>query len=155
MCSSLNWEVVTTLASISFDGMDDLVKAMSQLDLFDEQTQTKLLTAGTAHLRSVIEEEGTRSGQDVKRMLTKLSKPRKAKKDKDGNYYMTVTVSGKNDRGERNATVLFVLNYGRSEPFGKIHGSYFWTRAVQRSQRDILPIYEKIINEELEERSLV
>lgn len=88
-------------------------------------------------------------------MLSKLTKPKSIKTDKDGNKYLTVTVSGKNTRGERNATVLFVLNYGRSEPYGKIHGSYFWTRAVQRSERQVLPVYEKIINEELTERGLV
>ena len=155
MYLSLKSGTVKILADVSFEGMDDVIRALSEFDLFDEQTQTKLLTAGTDNLRSLIVEEGGRSGQDVGRMLKKLSKPKKAKTDKQGNYYMTISTSGKNARGERNATILFVLNYGRSEPYGKIQGSYFWTRAVQRSQRQVVPIYEKIINDELTERGLV
>lgn len=143
------------MAEISFDGTDDVIRALSEFDLFDEQTQTKLLEAGYENLRSLIVEEGGRSGQDIGRMLKKLSKPKKAKKDKQGIYYVTVSPSGKNERGERNGAVLFVLNYGRSEPYGKIQGSYFWTRAVRRSERQVLPVYEKIINEELTERGLV
>ena len=143
------------LADLTFSGMDELIKTMASADIFDDATQTKLLLAGAEQLRSTIREEGSRSGQDVSRMLSKLQKPRKPKTDEDGNKYLTIGVTGKNSRGERNATVLFVLNYGRSEPYGKIHGSYFWTRAVQRASRDVVPIYEKIINEELEERSLI
>ncbi len=146
---------MTILADISFTGMDELIKAMEQADIFNDDVQSKLLMAGAEKLREAIREEGSRSGQDVGRMLSKLTKPKSIKTDKDGNKYLTVTVSGKNTRGERNATVLFVLNYGRSEPYGKIHGSYFWTRAVQRSERQVLPVYEKIINEELTERGLV
>lgn len=155
LCLSLKSGTVKILAEISFDGMDDVIQALSEFNLFDEQTQTKLLEAGAENLRALIVEEGGRSGQDVGRMLKKVSRPKKAKTDKQGNYYMTISPNGKNSRGERNATVLFVLNYGRTEPYGKIQGSYFWTRAVQRSQRQVIPIYEKIINDELTERGLV
>ena len=132
------------MAEISFDGVDDIVRTMTDFNLFDEETQTELLTAGASHIRTAIQG-----------LLSKLSNPRKIKRDKDGNFYVTITVSGKNERGERNATVLFVLNYGRSEPYGKIQGSYFWTRAVQRSQRSLISVYERIINDKLDERSLV
>ena len=143
------------MADLTFSGMDELIKSMEEADIFNDTTQEKLLLAGAEQLRSTIREEGSRSGQDVARMLSKLQKPKKLKTDKDGNKYLSVSVNWENSRGERNATVLFVLNYGRSEPYGKISGSYFWTRAVQRASREVVPIYEKIITEELEERSLI
>lgn len=143
------------MAEITFDGMDDLIKAMQQADLFDEATQTELLAAGTAHLRETISEETARAPYNLKWISPKLSKQKRAKKDKEGNYYMTVTVSGKNARGERNATVAFVLNYGRREEYGKIEGSYFWTRAVRRTENSVVLIYEKIVTEKLRERGLI
>lgn len=143
------------MAEFTFEGMDDLIKAMQKADLFDEQTQTELLLAGTAQLRDLIQEEAGRAPYNLKFLSSKLTKQKKVKRDKDGNYYMTVSVSGKNERGQRNATVAFVLNYGRREEFGKIAGSYYWTRAVRRSDNTVVPVYEKIITKKLEERGLV
>lgn len=143
------------MAEFSFDGIDDLIKSMQKADLFDEETQTDLLQAGTEQFREIVREEVTRSPYNLKFVSNKLTKQKKAKKDKDGNYYMTVSVSGKNERGERNATVAFVLNYGRREEYGKIAGSYFWTRAARRSNNSVLAVYEKIITEKLQERGLI
>ena len=143
------------MAEFSFDGIDDLIKSMQKADLFDEETQTDLLQAGTEQFREIVREEVTRSPYNLKFVSNKLTKQKKAKKDKDGNYYMTVSVSGKNERGERNATVAFVLNYGRREEYGKIEGSYYWTRAVRRADGSLVPVYEKIISKKLQERGLV
>lgn len=143
------------MPGFSTSGMEDLIKAMEDADLFDEEAQTELLLAGTDHLRSTIQEEIVRAPYDLKFVHLKLTKQRKAKKDKSGNYYMTVSVQGKNERGERNATVAFVLNYGRREEYGKIAGSYFWTRAVNRCAKSIIHIYERILTKKLEERGLV
>lgn len=143
------------MAEFSVEGMDDLIKVMQQADLFDEETQTELLQAGTAQLRDLIQEEAGRSQYNLKFLSSKLTKQKKVKRDKDGNYYMTVSVSGKNERGERNATVAFVLNYGRREEYGKIEGSYYWTRAVRRADGSLVPVYEKIISKKLQERGLV
>lgn len=143
------------MAEFSFEGMDDLISAMQKADLFDEQTQTELLLSGTAQLRNLIQEEASRSQYNLKFLSSRLTKQKKVKRDKNGNYYMTVSVSGKNKRGERNATVAFVLNYGRREEYGKIEGSYYWTRAVRRSENSVVSVYEKIITNKLEERGLV
>ena len=143
------------MAELSSDGIDDLIKAMQRADIFDEATQTELLQAGAEHFRDIVRQEVNRAAYDLKFVSSKLSKQKKAKRDKDGNYYMTVTVTGKNERGERNATVAFVLNYGRREEYGKIEGSYFWTRARQRSDLTVVPVYEKIIEEKYKERGLI
>lgn len=140
--------------NVDFSSMDGLIKSLEGLDLFDEEMQSKMLNAGADRLMGTIREEANRSGYQLQRISSKLSKGRKIKKDKNGNYYMTVTVSGKNDRGERNATVTFVLNYGRSEKYGRIHGSYFWTRAVNRTEKTVQGVYEDIVTEELKERGL-
>ena len=143
------------MAEFSFDGMDELIAAMRDADLFDKRTQEDLIDAGSRHLMDVIQEEAVRSNYQLRRISSKLSKSRVVKVDKVGDYYKVVTVSGKNERGERNATVAFVLNYGRSETYGKIPGSYFWTRAVKRSEKTVVPVYEAIITEKYKERGLI
>lgn len=143
----------------SFDveagSMDEFVSFLQAQGLFSEDMQEKLLTAGAEQLQAEIRTQANRTPYRLQRINSKLSRSRKIKKDKNGNYYMTVTVSGKNEKGERNATVAFVLNYGRSKQFGKISGSYFWTKAVNKTERTILPTYERIVNKELSERGLI
>lgn len=138
---------------VDFSSMDNMIKSLKGLDMFDEDMQRKLLNAGADFLVRTISEEAGRSDYHLKRISSKLSKSRTIKRDKDGNYYVTVTVNGKNDRGERNATVAFVLNYGRSEKYGRIQGSYYWTRAVKRTEKNVQTVYEEIVTEELKERS--
>lgn len=143
------------MAEFEVSSIDELIRSMQDLDLFTDEMQDKMISAGADTLMATIREEAQRSGQDLQRITGKLSKGRVLKKDNDGTRYRTVTITGNNARGERNATVAFVLNYGRSEQYGRIEGSYFWTRAVKRTENRLLPIYEKIINEELTERSLI
>ena len=140
---------------VDISSVSDLIRSLNDAGLFDEDTQNKLLSAAADDLMDAVREEANRSGFDLKKTLTKLSKSKKVKRDKTGNSYLTVTVSGKNQRGERNATVAFVLNYGRSKKYGKITGSYFWTRAVKRSSKTVLSTYEKTITQELKERKLI
>lgn len=142
------------MAEFECSGMDDLIKAMQGLNLFDEEAQAELLKAGADHLMETIREEAGRSNYQLKSISSKLTQ-RKIKKDKNGNYYTTVSVSGKNSRGERRATVAFVLNYGRSKKYGLIPGSYYWTRAVQRADKTVLPVYEEIVAKKLDERGLI
>lgn len=138
---------------VDFSSVDKLIQSLEELDLFDEDMQGKMLNAGADHLMDTIRKEAGSSGYRLSRISSKLSKSRKIKKDKDGNYYTSVTVSGKNERGQRNATVAFVLNYGRSEKYGRIEGSYYWTRAVKRTEQSLQRVYEDIVTEELKERS--
>lgn len=143
------------MAEFEVSSMDELIRAMQDFDLFTDDVQDKLISAGADTLMATIREEAQRSGQDLQRITGKLTKGRVLKKDKNGIRYRVVSIPGNNSRGERNGTVAFVLNYGRSEEYGRIEGSYFWTRAVKRTENSLLPIYEKIINEELTERSLI
>lgn len=140
---------------VDFQSFGDMIQALQGLDMFDDETQSKLLNAGSELLMDTIQEEAGRSPYRLKNILAKLSRSSKPKTDKSGMKYVEVTVSGKNERGERNATVAFVLNYGRSKKFGKITGSYFWTRAVKRAEKGVLETYEDVITEQLKERKLI
>lgn len=139
---------------VDFSSIDNLIRSLEEMDLFDEDMQSKMLNAGADHLMDTIRKEAGSSGYRLSRISSKLIKSRKIKKDKNGNYFTSVTVTGKNERGERNATVAFVLNYGRSEKYGKIEGSYYWTRAVNRTEKSLQGVYEDIVTEELNERGL-
>lgn len=143
------------MAKLSFEGMDSLIKALHDADLFTEDVQQELLSAGEAHVSDLIRQEISRDPYNLSFVDKKLTRNRKIEKDKNGDYYLYVSVTGKNDRGERNAAVAFVLNYGRREKFGKIEGSYFWTSAVQRSSNSLLPVYEKVITEKYREKGLI
>ena len=70
------------MASFVAEGIDDLVKTLQGADLFDEATQTELLLVGAAHLSGIISEEAGRATYQLKWVPSKLSKSRKAKKDK-------------------------------------------------------------------------
>lgn len=140
---------------VDLSGINDLTKFLDANGLFSEEIQSEMLSAGADHVQSCIKSQASQSPHQMSRIVSKLSKSKKIKKDKNGNYYMSVTISGKNERGERNATVAFVLNYGRSKKFGKIDGSYFWTRGAKRAKDTILPVYENVVNKELKERGLI
>lgn len=140
---------------IDTGSMDGFVSFLQSEGLFSENMQAKLLSVGAEQLQAEIKAQANLTPYRLQRISSNLSRSRKVKKDKNGNYYMTVTVSGKNEKGTRNSTVAFVLNYGRSEKFGKIPGSFFWTKAVKKSERTMLPLYEEIVNQELSERGLI
>ena len=134
------------MAELSSDGIDDLIKAMQRADIFDEATQTELLQAGAEHFRDIVRQEVNRAAYDLKFVSSKLSKQKKAKRDKDGNYYMTVTVTGKNERGERNANKLLHDNR-QKEAQNPSHrgGNSFYSRGIHTRKHsrlsDVKPSY--------------
>lgn len=134
--------------------LDTLVQQLESMNMFDEETQEELLNAGADHLIGTIRKEASSAQYRLDRIAGEVKKTRKLKKDKNGNYYLTVTPSGKNSRGERNATVAFVLNYGRSEKYGKITGCYFWTRAVKNAEKTVPKIYTDLIENKIKEKGL-
>ena len=140
------------LAQFEFS-VNDLIQALDKADLFDAESQERLLTAGSAHLIDEIKQETNRSTYNLKWISPKI-KAGKMKKNKNGEYSTTVTLNGKNERGERFATIAFVLNYGRQKKYGLIKGQYFWTRAVKSTDKTISQVYEKEVNKILQERGL-
>lgn len=144
------------MAVMVFEGMKELEDALREADLFDDAAAMQdILSAGEAHLSQCIRNEIAKAPYNLKFVSNRLTRNKKVKKDQNGNYYLSVSVSGKNVRGEKNAVVAFVLNYGRAKEYGEIAGSYFWTRAVNKASNSILPVYEKIITEKYREKGLI
>lgn len=133
--------------------VSDLIQALEKADLFDEESQSRLLEAGSKALIDQIDTETRRSQYNLAWISPKL-KAGKIKKNKNGEYYVTVTVNGKNTRGERLATIAFVFNYGRQKKYGEIKGQYFWTRAVKQTEKILPQIYEREVTNILQERGI-
>lgn len=133
--------------------VNDLIQALDKADLFDAESQERLLKAGSDHLIEQIKQETNRSTYNLKWISPKI-KASKMKKSKNGEYYSIVSLNGKNERGERFATIAFVLNYGRQKKYGLIKGQYFWTRAVKSANNTITQVYEKETSKILDERGL-
>lgn len=133
--------------------MFDVIQALQKSDLFDEESQTRLLKVGASKLIEQIVSETSRTNYNLKFISPKL-KAGKVRKNKNGDYTITVTVNGKNSRGERLATIAFVLNYGRQKKYGAIKGTYFWTRAVKQTEKILPQIYEREVTNILQERGI-
>ena len=131
------------MAQFEFDA-SSVIEALQKADLFDDAASTELLKAGASLLTDTIQEEE----------ISDKAGPSSVRRDKNGTHYISVSVKGKNARGERLATIAFVLNYGRQKKYGLIAPSYMWTRAVQRAEKSIGRIYENIVNRILKERGI-
>lgn len=141
------------MANISYDGMNELMNAvMKDMNVFDDEAQEELLNAGADVTIDEVKSEMSRSKFDIEKFGNKIKKS-KMKKDKNGVHYMTVSPSG-TEHGQRIATILFVLNYGRSKKYGEITGGHFWTKAVKKSQTKAMQKFEETLKKILEERGL-
>lgn len=142
------------MANIKIEGMDELILTLQKADIFDEETQKEMLNAGANITIANISDEMIKSRFSIGHLTTKLTKT-KIKKNKYGEPQIGVTAKGKNAYGTRNATILFVLNYGRSKKYGEIIGDYFWTKGVRKSEKEIQKRLEEITKEKLKERGLI
>lgn len=142
------------MASLQVEGMNEMIHALSKMDLFDDEMQKELLyAAGDIAIREIWERVRT-SGFNFEGYKNKIKYSKKIKRDKNDLPYITVTVSGKNENGVRRNLIVFVLNYGRAKEHGQIVGTYFWNRGSDAATPMIRQEFEKIINEKLRERGL-
>lgn len=141
------------MAEFDCSSIDQLIKEMQNLDLYDEETQDEVLNAEADVLVSEIQNSMSTSKFDLSKIARNVKKS-KVKKT-NGNRSVTVTVRGKNERGERNAVVAFVLNYGRRKEFGEIVGGYFWTSAVKKAENPMLLAAEEVVIKKIKERGLI
>ena len=143
------------MASLQIEGMNEMIHAMSKLDLFDDEMKQELLyAAGDIAVREIWERVRT-SEFDFGGYKNKIKYSKKIKRDKNNLPYVTVTVSGKNANGVRRNLIVFVMNYGRSKEYGQIVGTYFWNRGSEEAIPKIKQEFEKVINEKLRERGLL
>lgn len=142
------------MAKIELTGADELIATLQKADMFDEDMQKELLFAAGDIIVEELQKAVRASGFRTEHYAKSVKYTKKIKYDKSGDPYISVTAVGKNEHGERRATVLFVLNYGRREKYGGIAGTFFWTKGAKSAQKRVDEELEKIITEKLKERGL-
>lgn len=143
------------MAKIKISGMEELMATLQKENLFDEDMEKELLYAAGDIIVEELQKMVRNSGFRTAEYASSVKYSKTIKKDKNDNPYITITAQGKNRQGERRATVLFVLNYGRSEKYGKIQGTYFWTKGVRNANKRVDAELEKIMTQKLQERGLL
>ena len=143
------------MAKISFSGTDELMATLQKASAFDDETQKELLYAAGDIIVEELQNAVWASGFRTEGYASSVKYRKIIKQDKNGDPYITITAVGKNEHGTRRATVLFVLNYGRHEQYGKIEGTYFWTKGVRNAQKRVNAELEKILTQKLKERGLL
>ena len=143
------------MAKISFSGTDELMATLKKASAFDDETQQELLYAAGDIIVEELQKDVRASGFRTEAYASSVKYRKTIKQDKNGDPYITITAVGKNENGTRRATVLFVLNYGRSAEYGKIDGTYFWTKGVRSAQKRVNAELEKILTQKMKERGLL
>lgn len=143
------------MAKISFSGTDELMATLQKANMFDDEMQQELLYAAGDIIVEELQKMVRSSGFRTEGYASSVKYRKTIKQDKNGDPYITITAVGKNEHGTRRATVLFVLNYGRSAEYGKIDGTYFWTKGVRSAQKRVNAELEKILTQKLKERGLL
>lgn len=143
------------MAKISITGADELMATLQKANAFDDEMQQELLYAAGDIIVEELQKMVKMSGFRTEAYASSVKYRKSIKRDKNGDPYITITAVGKNEHGERRATVLFVLNYGRSKEYGQITGTYFWTKGVRNAQKRVNAELEKILAQKLKERGLL
>ena len=143
------------MANISITGADELMATLQKANIFDDEMQQELLYAAGDIIVEELQKMVKTSGFHTEAYASSVKYRKTIKRDKNGDPYITITAVGKNEHGERRATVLFVLNYGRAKEYGQITGTYFWTKGVHSAQKRVNAELEKILTQKLKERGLL
>ena len=143
------------MANFNVDGLSDIIKQLEEFDLYGEEVARDILFEMADEMTDTVKKEMQKSPYKIDRIAKKVGYNKHVKTGKDGERSVSVTVKGTNERGERNATVAFVLNYGRSEKYGAIQGNYFWTRANEHMKKRVLAIAEKKAEEYYKSKGLI
>lgn len=143
------------MAEFQVDGLTELIQKLESDGLYGDEAAGEILFAQADEMVDEARAEMRKSPFDLERISRKAGYTKKVKTNKDGVKHVTVSIKGKNERGERNATVAFVLNYGRAEKYGAIQGNYFWTRANEHMKKRVLDIAEKKAEEYYKSKGLI
>lgn len=134
------------LADIEFAGMDEAIRAMEVAGELTDDVINEMLQAGADVTLDELRSGVSRSRFRISDYAQNIKADKRFKrKRKNGDPYVTINVSGKNQNGERKAAILFVLNYGRREKYGKIEPGYFWTSATKKAQAPAAKAMEAVL----------
>lgn len=142
------------MAKFETSGIDGMMATLKDADVLDEETIKEIMTEAGKIITAEIKKRVAQSGFATDGYVKSI-KPTKIKENEYGEPYIQVTAVGKNEHGERRATVLFVLNYGRGAEYGKIEGTYFWTKGTRNAQKRVNAELEKLLEQKLKERGLI
>lgn len=125
------------MAEFSIDGLAELQTAINSADKGFEKFVEGCLQDGADICKKKVKQGITRHGLlDSGQLLLSIGIKKKTEKE---NKCVYVTPKGKRENGERNGTVAFVQNYGRSN----MSGTRFWTEAEEQTKKE----YEEILQQ--------
>ena len=142
------------MAKFETTGLDAMMATLKGSNIFDEETVKELMTAAGEILVAEIKKRVAQSGFATEGYVKSI-KPTKIRENKYGEPYIQVTAVGRNKHGERKAAVLFILNYGCGPEYGRINGTYFWTKGSKEAAKQVDRELEKILTQKLKERGLL
>ena len=143
------------MAELEVDGLAELVRQLESADLYSDECAGKMLRDMAEDFESNVGKNMRSTRYDIAHMIKEVGHKKKIKTDKDGSKYVTVSIKGKNNHGERNATIVFVLNYGRQKEFGYIPPGHFWDAAAQQTSNNAQKIAENAANDYLKKKGLI
>lgn len=143
------------MAKFQVDGLATLIQELEQDKLYGDEVAEEILFAMADEMVAEAKSEMAKSPFRLDRISEKVGYSKRISSDKKGVKFVRVGISGKNARGEDNALVAFVLNYGRSEKYGEIKGGYFWTRATRQVKARAKDIAEKKAEEYYKAKGLI
>lgn len=142
------------MAKLSVNGLDDLMLSLEEISSIPDDVAAAMLDAEA----QVVEEYQMGSAATMLRGpyytgQTAMSIRRgKMKKGRDGTRQVYITPQGTNDKGERNATVAFVNEYG--VPSRKIPPRPFIAVANEKAADPAVAEAEKVYDEFLKSKNL-
>lgn len=143
------------MAEFQTDGLTEFIRQLEQDDLFNDEVAGEMLFSMADEMVDSVQKKMRSTRYDMARLSKKVGYTKKIKNEKNGGKSVTVSVKGKNARGERNATVVFVLNYGRREEYGRLAPMHFWDSATQETIDKAQEIAENAATEYYKSKGLI
>lgn len=140
------------MAKLSVNGLDDLMLSLEEIASIPDDVAAEMLDAEAQVVEEAQLAEGMAMGvYDTGQTLASIRRG-KMKKGRDGARAVYVTPTGTNDKGERNAAVAFINEYG--VPSRKIAPRPFIATANEKAAGPALAEAEKIYDEFLKSKNL-
>lgn len=140
------------MAKLSVNGLDDLMLSLEEIAAIPDDVAAAMLDAEAQVVEEAQIAEGKTMGvYDTGQTLASIRRGR-MKKGRDGTRQVYVTPQGTNDKGERNATVAFVNEYG--VPSRGIPPRPFIATANEKAADPAVAEAEKIYDDFLRSKNL-
>lgn len=140
------------MANLSVNGLDELMLSLQEIAEIPDDVAAAMLDAEAQVVEEAQIAEGMFMGvYDTGQTLASIRRGR-MKKGRDGARMVYVTPTGTNDKGERNAAVAFINEYG--VPSRKIPPRPFIATANEKAADPAVAEAEKIYDRFLKEKGL-